>query len=72
MRTLHFGPRDVLVNLSVDARDAPPAGEVEQGIARLEDEIKARHPEVSRVFIEIQAAKASAEEIATGDTGASA
>jgi cation diffusion facilitator family transporter len=69
-RTLHFGPDDVLVNLSVDARDATPAGEVERGIARLEDEIKQRHPEVSRVFIEIQAAKASVEEIAEGDTGA--
>ena len=51
-RTLHFGPRDVLVNLSVDARDAMSAGEVEQGIARLEDDIKARHPEVSRVSSE--------------------
>ena len=45
------------------------AGEVERGIAALEDEIKARHPEVSRVFIEIQAATASAAEIAAGDTG---
>ncbi|MFO1141621.1 MAG: cation diffusion facilitator family transporter [Amaricoccus sp.] len=70
VRTLHFGPTDVLVNLSVDARDAMTAGEVERGIAALEDEIKARHPEVSRVFIEIQAAKASAEELAEGDTGA--
>jgi cation diffusion facilitator family transporter len=69
-RTLHFGPDDVLVNLSVDARDDMPAGEVERGISRLEDEIKARHPEVARVFIEIQAAKASAAEIAEGDTGA--
>ncbi len=70
VRTLHFGPNDVLVNLSVDARDAMTAGEVERGISRLEDEIKAHHPEVSRVFIEIQAAKASADEIAEGDTGA--
>jgi hypothetical protein len=48
------------------------AGEVERGISALEDEIKARHPEVSRVFVEIQAAKASAAEIAEGDTGAEA
>jgi cation diffusion facilitator family transporter len=71
-RTIHFGPDDVLVNLSVDARDAMTAGEVERGISALEDEIKARHPEVSRVFVEIQAAKASAAEIAEGDTGAEA
>ena len=67
---MHFGPTDVLVNLSVDARDQMTVGEVEAGIAALEDEIKAAHPDVSRVFIEIQAAAASAEEIAPGDEGA--
>ena len=53
-RTMHFGPADVLVNLSVDARDHLSAGEVEAGVSRLEAAIRARHPEVSRVFIEIQ------------------
>lgn len=70
VRSMHFGPHDVLVNLSVDARDRLSAGEVEKGVAALEDEIKAAHPEVSRVFIEIQAAAASAAEIAPGDRGA--
>lgn len=70
VRTVHFGATDVLVNLSVDARDHLTAGEVEAGVSLLEDEIKARHPEVSRVFIEIQAASASAAEIADGDEGA--
>ena len=56
MRTVHFGPGDVLVNLSVDARDHLTAGEVETGVSALEAEIRARHPEISRVFIEIQAA----------------
>jgi cation diffusion facilitator family transporter len=59
VRTMHFGPADVLVNLSVDARDHITAGEVEAGVSALEAEIKARHPEVSRVFIEIQAADRS-------------
>ncbi len=69
MRTLHFGPTDVLVNLSVDARDHLSAGEVEGGISRLEGEIKARHPEVSRVFIEIQSA---ADGVPDGLTGGAA
>jgi len=58
-RTIHFGPMDVLVNLSVDARNALSAGEVETGITALEARIKERHPEISRVFIEIQAARDS-------------
>jgi divalent metal cation (Fe/Co/Zn/Cd) transporter len=58
-RTMHFGPADVLVNLSVDARDQLTAGVVEAGIAALEAEIMRRHPEVSRVFIEIQKARNS-------------
>ncbi len=70
VRTMHFGPNDVLVNLSVDARDRMTAGEVEVGIAALEDAIKAAHPDVSRVFIEIQASSASADELAEGDKGA--
>lgn len=56
-RTIHFGPMDVLVNLSVDARDALTAGEVERGVTALEALIKSRHPEITRVFIEIQAAR---------------
>jgi cation diffusion facilitator family transporter len=59
VRTMHFGPADVLVNLSVDARDHLTAGAVEAGVSALEAEIKARHPEVGRVFIEIQAADRS-------------
>ena len=56
-RTMHFGPADVLVNLSVDARDSLNAGVVETGISELEAEIIRRHPEVTRVFIEIQKAR---------------
>jgi hypothetical protein len=50
----------VLVNLSVDARDHLSAGEVEAGVSGLEAEIRSRHPQVSRVFIEIQSGEASA------------
>lgn len=68
-RTIHFGPADVLVNLSVDARDTLSGGEIEAGVSRLEEEIKSRHPAVSRVFVEIQSAAASAAEIEAGDEG---
>ncbi len=66
-RTIHFGPMDVLVNLSVDARNALSAGEVETGITALEARIKERHPEISRVFIEIQAARDSDDPVPDPD-----
>ena len=51
---MQFGPSDVLVNLSVDAHDHLAARDVEAGVSALEAEIRGRHPEISRVFIEIQ------------------
>jgi cation diffusion facilitator family transporter len=52
--TMHFGPEDVLVALSLDFRDSGTAAEVEQAVTRIERRIKAAHPEVKRVFIEAQ------------------
>jgi cation diffusion facilitator family transporter len=52
--TMHFGPEDVLVALSLDFRDSGTAGEVEQATTRIERRIKTAHPEVKRVFIEAQ------------------
>ena len=55
VRTMRVGPAEILVNLSVDARDHVSGGEIERGIAALEAELRERHPEIGRVFIEIQA-----------------
>ena len=52
--TMHFGPNDVLVALSLDFDDALPAGEVERTVTRIERAIKQAHPDVTRVFIEAQ------------------
>jgi cation diffusion facilitator family transporter len=52
--TMHFGPEDVLVALSLDFQDSGTASEVEQAVTRIERRIKAAHPEVARVFIEAQ------------------
>lgn len=52
--TMHFGPNDVLVALSLDFEDDLPAGEVERTVTRIERAIKEAHPDVSRVFIEAQ------------------
>jgi cation diffusion facilitator family transporter len=52
--TMHVGPEDILVNLSVDFRDGVPSEAVEATISRMERQIKATHPRVTRVFIEVQ------------------
>jgi divalent metal cation (Fe/Co/Zn/Cd) transporter len=56
---MHFGPRDVLVAVSLDFEDAQPASSVESTVTRLERRIKAAHPNVTRVFIEAQSFEAS-------------
>lgn len=52
--TMHLGPRDVLVNLSVDFDDALSSSDVEAAISAIERQIKTSFPEVTRVFIEAQ------------------
>lgn len=52
--TMHFGPQDVLVALSLDFDDQRTAAEVEQAVSRIERRIKDAHPEVTRVFVEAQ------------------
>jgi cation diffusion facilitator family transporter len=52
--TMHVGPQDILVNLSVDFDDALDSEDVEAAVSALEAEIKNRFKNVSRVFIEAQ------------------
>ncbi len=52
--TMHFGPNEVFVALSLDFEDSLPAGEVERIVTRIERAIKEAHPDVTRVFIEAQ------------------
>ncbi|MBV9826356.1 MAG: cation transporter [Alphaproteobacteria bacterium] len=52
--TMHFGPQEVLAALSLDFDDARSAGDVEAAVSRIEREIKAAYPEVTRVFVEVK------------------
>lgn len=52
--TLHFGPVDVLLNISLDFVDDIDANDVERAISELEANIKGQFPEITRVFIEAQ------------------
>ncbi len=53
--TQHFGPRDILVNLSLDIDDSLTGAEVEALVGRLDGGLKRHDPAVRRVFVEIQA-----------------
>ncbi len=62
--TQHLGPRDILVNLSLDMADDLSAGAVEETVSRLDKALKARAPDVKRVFIEIQSNGDGARKVA--------
>ena len=63
IRTLHRGPNDVLLALSVDYNDEIPAGVVERTNTDLEIAIKSHFPVVKRLFIEVQSAEHHAEKV---------
>lgn len=54
MLTLHLGPTDVLLNVSLDFVDDINANGVEEAISELESHIKQQFPEISRIFIKAQ------------------
>lgn len=54
LRSMHFGPEDILLALSVDFVDQLSAGAVEETIHELEEDIKQAFPSVRRLFIEVQ------------------
>ncbi len=52
--TLHQGPHDVLVTISVDFKDSVAADRVEDAVSEIEGQIRADFPIVRRVFVEVQ------------------
>ena len=52
--TMHLGPHDILLNLSLDFKDNMSSNSVETTITKLEVGIKEKFPEIKRVFIEAQ------------------
>ena len=52
--TMHMGPEDILLNLSIDFGDNLSSLDVEGTISKLEESIKAEYPQIQRIFIEAQ------------------
>jgi divalent metal cation (Fe/Co/Zn/Cd) transporter len=53
--TLHMGPDDILLNLSVRFRRELNAEGVERAIDEIEAAVRAKHPGIHRIFIEANA-----------------
>ena len=59
-RTMHFGPNEILVLLSLDFDDALTAAQVENTVARLEHRIRDAFPQAGRIYVEAQSAASHA------------
>jgi divalent metal cation (Fe/Co/Zn/Cd) transporter len=65
--TMHFGPDDVLLNLSIDFADSLSSADVEAEISAMESRIKERFPEIKRVFIEAQSMRGHQRALEQGE-----
>lgn len=54
LRTLHRGPNEILLTLSLDFEDSMIVGRLEKVISDLEGQIRQRFPQINRIFIEAQ------------------
>lgn len=54
LRTMHFGPNEILVCLSLDFDNRLSAAQVENTVARLEQRIRAAYPQAGRIYVEAQ------------------
>jgi len=67
--TIHLGPRNIFVGLSVDFEDHVPVGRVEAMIAEAEDELRSRWPSIRAIYIKPQARSKAGGETPMGEEG---
>ena len=65
---MHLGPEDVLLNLEVTFTQGLPAEDVHAAVHRIEERINGPYPQVSRIFIEVEALKAATAASPVGAT----
>ena len=65
--TMHLGPEDVLLNIEVLFTPGLPAEEIHAAVHRIEEAINVPYPEVSRIFIEVEALRGATEAVAGVD-----
>jgi cation diffusion facilitator family transporter len=57
--TMHLGPHDVLLNIEVQFTPGLPAEAIHTAVHRIEERITGPYPEVSRIFIEVEALRSA-------------
>ncbi|MGB3612930.1 MAG: cation diffusion facilitator family transporter [Elainellaceae cyanobacterium] len=62
--TIHMGPKDVMLALNIEFKDALAANDIEAAVRRIEATIRQTHSEVKRIFIEAQAAPELEKQVA--------
>lgn len=70
IRTMQLGPNDVIVAASIDMADDATAADVEAANTRLDRAIKAKHPEVRYLYLEVESAAVKAVEPSKADGAA--
>ena len=58
---MHLGPDDVLLNIEVQFTSGLPAEDIHTAVHRIEERITDSYPKVSRIFIEVESLRATAE-----------
>jgi hypothetical protein len=53
LRTLYFGPEDVMLIMEMKMRDDKEVGEVRQVTTRVKKAIKEKYPKIRRVYFDI-------------------
>jgi len=66
LRTMHLGPADVLVNISLDFGNTLSADDIERLISKMERDIKSAYPQVKRLFVEAQSLTGHLADISAG------
>lgn len=52
--SMHFGPHEILLNLDIRFRDGLSIAELSAAIDRIEEAIRRDHPDIQRIFIEME------------------
>ena len=61
LRTVYFGPHDLLVNADVVLAPRTPGTEYHEAVARIEDRLKQADPDIRNVYIEVKPAQSDRE-----------
>jgi cation diffusion facilitator family transporter len=65
--TMHFGPHEILLALNVRFHADLPASKVATAVDRLEERIRAAHPDIRRIFVEAKALSGGARHSSARD-----